>query len=86
MLTAPLLRFTLLPSADFLYAAAFIAVFVQGFVIWRSATVRGINLLGAGVAGGLLLGTKTTGAPSLLLILAVWAALIWVADSWRDGR
>jgi hypothetical protein len=78
LLTAPLLRFTLLPSADFLYAAAFIAVFVQGFVIWRSATVRGIDLLGAGVAGGLLLGTKTTGAPSLLLILAVWAALIWV--------
>ena len=64
ILSAPLVRLSLLPSADMFYTAAFLAVFVQCFIIWRSRTVRSMDLWGFGVASGLLLSTKTTGFPS----------------------
>jgi hypothetical protein len=76
MLTAPLLRISLLPSADLLYAAAFVALFTQCCVVWRTGTVRSVDLVSAALCGGLLLGSKTMGVMSAVLIGAVFAVLL----------
>jgi hypothetical protein len=76
LLTAPLFRISLLPGADLPYAAAFVALFAQSFAIWRHSTVRSVDLLALGLSAGLLLGSKTTGAVSTLLIVCVFGLLL----------
>ena len=78
MLTAPIVRLSLLPSADLFYAAAFVAMFTWCFRIWRNGVVRTPDFLGLAVMSGWLVGTKVTGVLSMVSILAVFGLLFGV--------
>jgi hypothetical protein len=86
MLTAPLVRVSLLPSADFMYAAAFVAFFTQCFLAWRARAVRSIDMLGGAFSAGILVSSKATGVVSMLLIVAVFAAWIGIERLQKSGR
>ena len=75
MLTAPIVRLSLQPSADLFYAAAFVAVFTWCFRIGRNGVVRTPDLLGLALMSGWLVGTKVTGVLSMVATLAVYGAL-----------
>ncbi len=86
MLTAPLVRLSLLPSADFMYAAAFVALFTQTFLAWRARAIRSVDLLGGAFSAGLLVSSKATGVVSVVLIVGVFAALIAIERLQRRGQ
>lgn len=74
--TAPLVRLSLLPSADLFYAAAFVAMLAQCFAIWSRRSIRSVDVLGLAMACGLLLSAKTTGTVSTAAILALLGAAL----------
>ncbi len=78
MLTAPIVRLSLLQSADLFYAAAFVAMFTWCFRIWQNGVVRTPDFLGLAVTSGWLVGTKATGVLSMVSILAVFGLLFAV--------
>ncbi|HSC28522.1 MAG TPA: hypothetical protein VLD67_14685 [Vicinamibacterales bacterium] len=75
LLSAPLVRVSLLPSADMFHAAAFVALFAQAFAVWRTGEIRSVDLLGLALCTGMLLGSKTTGVFSAIAILGAFGLL-----------
>lgn len=81
LLSAPLIQITTLFSADLMYAAAFLALNTQLFLMSRGSRPRPLDCCLAAAAVGLLLGTKTTGAISAAVLLGVYG--IVAATRWR---
>ncbi|HEX5069509.1 MAG TPA: hypothetical protein VFV78_04770 [Vicinamibacterales bacterium] len=78
LFATPMFRYLSQGSADLWFAAGFLALTAAIVRAWSRQRWHVLDLLLAGAAAGLLLGSKTTGAPATGLILAT-AALLSVA-------
>ena len=86
LFTAPLLRVSLLMSADLPYAAAFLTLFAHLVAVLRVAQPAALDVLLGGLSIGLLLGTKTTAAPAAAILLLMAAIALSVRAMSTSNR
>lgn len=75
LFATPMFRLSALPSADLLFAAAFMAALTQLLRMWIRHASSAWDVVLAGLALGLLAGSKATGIPAAGLLVAAWAAM-----------
>jgi hypothetical protein len=76
LFSTPLFRAASVMSADLLFAAAFAALTAQLVALAVARAWRPIDVLLAGLALGLLVGSKTTGVAAAALLVVCWAAAL----------
>jgi len=89
LFATPMFRATAQGAADLWFAAAFVALVATIVRAWSIGRWRALDVVLAGAAVGLLVGSKTTGAPAAVLIAAAAAVVSVVrrlAGGPRDAR
>lgn len=76
LFATPMFRASSLLSADLLFAGAFMAAFTQLLRMWARGSSGAWDVVLAGLALGLLMGSKATGIPAAALLLVAWLVLI----------
>ncbi len=74
LFSTPMFRSASLGSADLWFAAAFVSFLAVIILVWSRARLSAFDVVLGGCALGLLVGSKTTGAPAAVLLIG--AALL----------